>query len=75
MTWDLREQVLLATWAAQGHEFRTMNNPNGAAMCLRCQTIVHVRSRAQALAEPPGSGTAWRLTDPAVVRPCRPGYT
>jgi len=71
MTWDLREQVLLATWAAQGHEFRTMNNPNGAAMCLRCQTIVHVRSRARSLAGD-GVGTAWKLTHPAVVRPCLP---
>ena len=70
MTWDLREQVLLATWAAQGHEFRAMRD--GSVLCLRCETIVHVRSRARAMDGSPEVGTAWRLTDPAVVRPCLP---
>ena len=67
MTWDLREQVLLATWAEQGHEFRTMST-TGAVCCLRCETIIHLRSRARAL----GGSDEWPLADPAVVRPCKP---
>jgi hypothetical protein len=68
MTWDLREQTLLATWARLGHEFRPMSA--GVVCCLRCNTIVHVRSRALALATE-GEGD-WKLTDPAAIKPCKP---
>lgn len=70
MTWDLRERVLLAMWAEQGHEFRRMN-AGGAALCLRCDTIVHVRKRALAM-----SGEAvWATGKPAAIRRCKPKKT
>jgi len=71
MTWNLREEVLLATWNSQGHEFRTMNVSTGAVLCLRCNTVIHVRSRARCAA---GDGE-WATGDPTVVRPCKPKIT
>jgi hypothetical protein len=75
MTWDLREQMLLAKWREEGHEFRAMGGGKvGAAMCLRCETIVHVTSRAQAAAGD-DDGRTWRDNDPFKVKPCKPWST
>jgi hypothetical protein len=69
MTWNLREEVLLAKWREEGHEFRRMNVA-GAVACLRCNAVVHVRSRARCLV---GDGE-WN-GDPAKVPTCKPKIT
>ena len=64
MTWDLREQVLIARWQAQGHELRAMSI-TGIAACLRCGRVIHVRSRAQHMAE-------WEDSHQGDIGPCSP---
>jgi hypothetical protein len=60
--------MLLAKWKDEGHEFRSMGSSAvGAVLCLRCNTLVHVRKRALAMAD----DGEWR-GDPAVVRSCSP---
>jgi hypothetical protein len=73
MTWGLREQVLLAKWREEGHEFRAMGTGQreGAALCLKCEIIVHVTARAQAAAGNDKS-RSWRDNDPLTVKPCHP---
>ena len=70
MTWDIREQVLVIKWQSEGHEVRPMTGTGetvGAAVCLRCMTVIHVRARAKALAD----GSFWR-DGAETVRPCKP---
>jgi hypothetical protein len=65
--WDLREAMLLAKWKAEGHEFRHMGSSAvGAVLCLRCNTLVHVRTRAQAAA----GNAPWNNGDPETVARC-----
>ena len=63
--WDLREQVLIARWQELGHALRAMGE-TGAAACLRCGSIIHIRNRAAAAS---GEGL-WGASDPMSVRPC-----
>jgi predicted alpha/beta hydrolase len=69
LDWDLREQMLLAKWKDEGHEFRSMGSSAvGAVLCLRCQTLVHVRTRALAAA----GQAPWKSGKPQTVAPCVP---
>jgi hypothetical protein len=69
MAWNLRELMLLAKWADEGHEFRSMGGDAvGAALCLRCNTLVHVRTRALAAA----GQVPWKDGKPQTVAPCVP---
>jgi hypothetical protein len=75
MTWDLREQTLLAQWRAEGHDFIPLGGAAGlvgSVICTRCKTIVHVRSRARALAGDADASSAWDHLDPRVVVACEP---
>ena len=63
--WDLREVMLIASWRAQGHAFRTMSGL-GAVICLRCSTLINVRTRAQVAA----NGSYWGEGDPRIIKPC-----
>jgi hypothetical protein len=42
----------------------------GAAICLRCETVVHIRSRAQALIS--DDNRFWSDVDPGAIKPCKP---
>jgi hypothetical protein len=67
--WDLREAMLLAKWRAEGHAFRRMGSGSetvGAVLCLRCNTLVHVRTRAAAAA----GNAPWKSGDPETVGRC-----